>query len=163
MQIPCDSLPLREALVYAPAQLQSHLPNSETVCRINKSYETKQTNHFEPDTLRECRWDRNCKLRSGFVPDSVVIGCDHTKAIGSRWQVGVKRLPANSGFLPGRVSPFEPVPEAHFLRVDETQRSVIDLQVAQPRRKNQSVVWLIRLVVHDNFLNLHQRRNVILD
>src|SRR5579863_232036 len=162
MQIPCDPLPLREPLVHAPAQLQSHLPNSETVCRINKTYETKQTNHFEPNTLRERRWDRKCKLCPTLIPDSVVVACDHTKAIGSRWQVGVKRLPANSRFLPGRVSSFEPVAETHFLRVDETQRSVIDLHIAQPRRKNQSVVGLIWFAVHENFLNLNGWNNVIL-
>src|SRR5262245_23427199 len=92
MQISGDPFPLRQSLVHASAHLFRHLLDPEKISRIDQPRDAQKADRFEPQSLSERRWDRKCKVCSGFIPDSVVVGGQHTKAIRPRWQVGVEDL-----------------------------------------------------------------------
>src|SRR5215510_13195259 len=143
MQVLCDSSSLSHACLQSHLELPPELPKTHLVsfpCQCEKCCQARET---EPSCLEPCRCDGESQRCPRIVPDPIVVGGDHTKEIRTRSEVRVEGLTADSSVLPIVVAAFELVTESHFLRVDVTQSSVVDLQVARQRGKSQCIVGLV--------------------
>src|SRR5262245_25880978 len=76
------------------------------------------------------RW-RNDEVNgcADFVPDTTVVGRRDAEAVLSRREIGVESLSAVNDLLPVTIEAFELVAKSHFLRRDQAQCGVIDLQI----------------------------------
>src|SRR5271165_2127752 len=80
------------------------------------------------------------------------------EVIRSRTKIAIKSLTPRSWLLPRRIVAFEFVSEAHALGRPETQRGVIDFEIARPCRQRKIRNRRIIFSVGDNRFNVHRWR-----
>src|SRR5215470_8742 len=161
MQVSRDSGSLVDAYFQSHIELSAESLKTQLIKSPRQCEKCSHARDTEPICLEPCGYNGERQRCPSLVPDSVVVACDHPKAIRSRWEVSVEGLTPRSRVLPFLVSAFELVAELYFLWIDETQSSVIDLQVARQRAKRQSVGRLVRFSVCDKFLDLDGGHDII--
>src|SRR5262249_34918679 len=129
MEVPCHAGPFRQSFVEARVERMSKLAYSKPDHRPDH----KDRDQYGPDEKRPGlvpgRCDDGAQRRAFFVPDSVVVGSDHSETIRSRTEIAVERLPPSSRFLPRRVAAFKAIAKQHSLRRDEAESDVVDLEI----------------------------------
>ena len=115
----------------------------------------------EPDCLIESRVDRKGERSALLIPDPIVIRRQHAKRILLRRQVRIDGLAAPGSVIPLPVEAVQPVAEAHLIRIDETQSSVVDTQLLGERREAQLGIHRILGLPSGNLFDLHRRRKPV--
>src|SRR5262249_26715897 len=103
---------------------------------------------------------------TGLVPHAAVVAGDDAKGVVARRKVAVEGLAASAGVLPVAVPAFELVSKKNFLRRDEAERGVVNLQIANMRRQWHLPVLrrrsqIVGLVVGGDLLDMHWRRKIV--
>src|SRR5580658_9262908 len=114
------------------------LPNAKLIKQVQQHQQSSRARHREPIRLIPRRRDTKVQGCAFFVPEAVVIAGDHAKAVFPRTKIAVESLTPRSRFLPSRIAPFQFVTKTHFLRHDEAQRGVVDLEITRERRKTKA-------------------------
>src|SRR5271163_3759495 len=135
MQVARDSGAFGQAFIETSLHGSSNPAHPQAINRPEQQHADNGTQRAKPDCLIPRRSNLEVQRRSGFIPYSVVIRCDHSKAITSRSKIAVERLAAQSRILPAHVTALEQVAKGHPLRQDEAERGVIDLNVSREWRK----------------------------
>src|SRR6476620_1357592 len=130
VQVSRDPLTLFESLFHASAHLPRHLTQPQLVDHAEQHEKSDREQHPKPGGLVIGRSDGEIEERAGFIPHAAVVAGHYTKAIVAWRKVGIKRLPAIARVLPFAVVAFQLVAKEYFLRRDETECCVVDLQIA---------------------------------
>src|SRR5215831_17074138 len=120
MQVSRDSSSLVDACFQSHIELS---PESSKTKLINSPRQCEERSHArdtEPICLEPCGCNGESQGCSSVIPDPVIVTGDHTKAIRTRWKVGVEGLTPGSRVLQILIAAFELVAESHFLWIDET-------------------------------------------
>ena len=96
---------------------------------------------------------------AGIVPDAAVVGGGHAEAVVAGAEIVVKGLAAAAGILPFGIVALQFVAEAAFFRRHETERGIVDLQIADQRRQAQGALQIgcrkARFSVDRDLFDLH--------
>src|SRR5262249_33533158 len=84
--------------------------------------------------------DRKLEDVAGLVPHATVVAGDDAEAIGARRQVAVWLLPPVAHVHPVAIPAIELYLEPVLLGDDETERGVVDLQIARQRRQPHAAI-----------------------
>ncbi len=109
--------------------------------------------------------NREVQGRAFLVPHAAVVAGDHAKAILARRKIGVERLPAIAGVLPVAIHAFQLVAKEILLRSDETERCIVDLQIAHQRWQTHASRLqrrrVVDLAVGSDLLDVDRRREFV--
>ena len=136
MQIACDARPLAHACVQRAVELPRDLADPQLVCDPQQAQIARRRSTPGTSASGSTPARSRSRARAGFVPHAAVVAGDHAEAIRAGTEVGVERLPPRADVLPVAVAAFEFDAELVLLRRDEAQRRVVDLQIANERRKS---------------------------
>src|SRR5271155_2732862 len=114
------------------------LPNAKLIKQVQQHQQSSRKRHTEPICLVPGRRDAKVQRCAFFVPETVIITGDHAKAVFPRAKIAVESLTPRSRFLPSCIAPFQFVTKTHFLRHDEAQRGVVDLEITRERGKTKA-------------------------
>src|SRR5271167_68400 len=98
--------------------------------------------------------DGEIEHRTAIVPDTVVVAGDHVKSIFAGSKVTVEGLAARSSVMPVSIATVQFVAEAHFLRNDETERGVVNFEVARVRSKTKGLLRPMALSIDNDLLDV---------
>ena len=107
------------------------------------------------------RRDDEVDRRALFVPDTVIVRGNHAEMIRARAHVAVKRRSSRSRFVPRRVTTFQPISKEDFLRCDEAEGDVVDLDVSRERRQSNDSTRRIGSAIGDDLLDVYGRRHLV--
>jgi hypothetical protein len=134
MDVPCQACSFRQSLVETRVESLRNLTKSKPESDPDRKDGGHHGQHDKRPRLVPGRGDDEVERRALFVPDAVIVRGDHVEAVRARPQVGVKRLTPASRFLPRVFPAFQPVSKPYFLRRDEAESRVIDLEVSSQGR-----------------------------
>src|SRR5262249_50646970 len=100
-----------------------------------------------------------------FVPYSAVISGHHSEGVVARRKIAVESLPARADVLPVAVPAFQFVAEQYLFRCDQTERGVVDLQVAHQCGQGHVSIFVrahrVALMICNDLLNVYRRRKFV--
>jgi len=157
VQLARDARPLTHARIERHVELAAQVSYAQEVKRPQQCHERQHTERAEPVRLPVRGCDGEIERRAFLVPDAAVVARDDAEAVGAGIEIGVERLPTIARVLPVGIAAFQPVAEAILLGDDETERGVVDLQVAHERWQPHLRRDVIRLAIGDDLLDVHWR------
>src|SRR5580658_1493169 len=96
-----------------------------------------------------------------LVPHAAVVAGDHTKDVFARREIRVLHVAVGRELPPVAILPFELVAKLNFFRRDKTERSVIDLKIADFGWEAYSVRRIVGLAIRGESLNVYWWRNLV--
>src|SRR5262252_9184752 len=130
MKVSGQASALRQSFIETGANGLGDLPYPQPVKGPSNRSHNDRANQKKRARLVPGGRDGKDQIGSFFVPDSVVVACNHAEAVTSRTKVVVKRLAPCSGLLPISIVSFQLVTEAHFLRCHETGGGIVNFKIA---------------------------------
>ena len=100
VQFLSDSRPLSQTCFEPGAQGRLQPSHSKPVKKKRQQRQGSEAENLEQSSLPEGWLDGEIEAGAGLIPDAVVIRSKNLKAIGSRLQIRIERLPASIGLLP---------------------------------------------------------------
>src|SRR5215472_14937436 len=119
MQVSRDSSSLVDACFQSHIELSSESLKTQLINSPRQCEKRSHARDTEPICLEPCGCNGESQRCPSLIPDPVVVRGDHTKAIRTRWEVGVEGLAPGSRVLQIFIAAFELVAESYFLWIDE--------------------------------------------
>ncbi|MCG3159368.1 MAG: hypothetical protein JMDDDDMK_00354 [Acidobacteria bacterium] len=148
--------PAREGLLRGVRPFQ--LRDAPAIKQNAHAGHARRSQRDEPPRAVKRRRHDDAQAAAFGVPEAVAVGRDHRERVFARRNVRVISQPARPGVHPVRVQAFELVLEADLFGFDETERGVVDFEIALARRDSRLIAEIHQLAIQQTLFDHHRRR-----
>src|SRR3954465_7248822 len=153
VKLPRHARPLADSLIQARVVLARDLTEAQLIHRPEQREQSCHYRCAEQVGLIVRGSDREIERRAGLVPHAAVIARCDAESVSPRTQVGVKSLSAVADVLPLAIVALEFRPKPYLFGSNETERGIVNRQIANQRRKAHLRRWQVDPAVGTDLLD----------